>query len=154
MLKCRERGGRTACPRAEGTLYWESCFKRWMRSILQRKGAFLPSSPLAKLYYSIGEVSQLTGVEPHVLRYWESEFRELSPRKNRGGKRLYRDGDIALVQKIKELLYERRYTIEGARRYLREATVKQNARPVPVHAAMAGEIREGLLELRRMIDER
>lgn len=71
-----------------------------------------------KLYFRIGEVSQLLGVEPYVLRYWETEFRSLSPKKSGTGHRLYRRKDVELLIRIKHLLYERRFTIEGARQSL------------------------------------
>ena len=73
-----------------------------------------------KLYYRIGEVSQITGVKPYVLRYWESEFRLMAPHKSRSKQRLYRQKDIETILHIKRLLYEERYTIAGARRRLRE----------------------------------
>src|SRR3982751_1649190 len=71
-----------------------------------------------KLYFRIGEVSGLVGVEPYVLRYWETEFSGLSPKKSGTGHRLYRRKDIELLLKIKHLLYEKRFTIEGARQNL------------------------------------
>ena len=73
-----------------------------------------------KLYYRIGEVSQITGVKPYVLRYWESEFRLMAPQKSRSKQRLYRQKDIETILAIKRLLYEERYTIAGARKRLRE----------------------------------
>jgi len=73
-----------------------------------------------KLYYSIGEVSELVKVKPHVLRYWESQFPVLKPKKNRAGNRTYRVRDIRLLLTIKSLLYERGFTISGARKKLRE----------------------------------
>ncbi len=72
-----------------------------------------------KAYYSIGEVSVMTELEPHVLRYWESEFSALRPKKNRAGNRAYRKKDIEMVEKIKFLLYREMYTIEGAKRKLK-----------------------------------
>lgn len=69
-------------------------------------------------YRSISEVSDLVGVKPHVLRYWETQFSMLRPRKNRAGNRMYRPEEIRLVLRIKELLYQRRFTIAGARRRL------------------------------------
>jgi len=71
-----------------------------------------------KLYFRIGEVSSLVGVEPYVLRYWETEFGELSPKKSGTGHRLYRRKDVELLLRIKQLLYEKRFTIEGARQVL------------------------------------
>ena len=73
-----------------------------------------------KRYYRIGEVAKLTGVKPHVLRYWETEFRWMAPPKSRSRQRLYRPRDIEMVKAIKKLLYEERYTIAGARIRLRE----------------------------------
>jgi DNA-binding transcriptional MerR regulator len=71
-----------------------------------------------KLYFKIGEVSELLGVEPYVLRYWETEFPVLSPKKSGTGHRLYRRKDVELLLRIKHLLYEKRFTIEGARQSL------------------------------------
>jgi DNA-binding transcriptional MerR regulator len=71
-----------------------------------------------KLYYKIGEVSQVTGVEPYVLRYWESEFRIVSPERSRSKQRLYTRKDLDLILEIKRLLYDERYTIEGAKKRL------------------------------------
>lgn len=86
-----------------------------------------------KLYFKIGEVSELLGVEAYVLRYWESEFPGLSPKKSGTGHRLYRRKDVELLLRIKHLLYERRFTIEGARQSLQaEAKV---ARPKAVKRA-------------------
>lgn len=73
-----------------------------------------------KLYFKIGEVSELLGVEPYVLRYWESEFAVLSPKKSGTGHRLYRRKDVELLLRIKHLLYEKKFTIEGARQRLHE----------------------------------
>jgi DNA-binding transcriptional MerR regulator len=73
---------------------------------------------IKKLYYSIGEVSEMTGLEQHVLRYWESEFEQLKPRKNRAGRRVYTDDDIAMVGRIQHLLKDDKYTIEGAKQVL------------------------------------
>jgi DNA-binding transcriptional MerR regulator len=73
-----------------------------------------------KAYYSIGEVCDLTGLKPHVLRYWETQFDVLSPTKNQAGNRVFRPKEIELVLLVKHLLYEEKYTIEGARRRLAE----------------------------------
>jgi len=74
--------------------------------------------PDSKLYRSISEVSDLVAVRPHVLRYWETQFSMLRPKKNRAGNRMYRPDEIKLLLRIKDLLYERRFTIAGARRRL------------------------------------
>jgi len=84
-----------------------------------------PEDPLVddrprKIYYSITEVAEMAGVKPHVLRYWETEFAALRPRKNRAGNRTYRDKDVKLVLGIRKLLYEDGFTIKGARRKLSE----------------------------------
>jgi DNA-binding transcriptional MerR regulator len=76
-----------------------------------------------KRYYRIGEVSRITEVKPYVLRYWESEFRWMAPQKSRSKQRLYRRRDIDIILLIKKLLYEQRFTLEGARRKLRELGV-------------------------------
>ena len=73
-----------------------------------------------KLYFKIGEVAEITGVKPYVLRYWESEFKVVNPSKSRSRQRLYRKSDVELIFWIKELLYEDRYTINGARKKLKE----------------------------------
>ena len=80
-----------------------------------------------KLYFRIGEVSRLVGVKPYVLRYWESEFGALAPKKSGTGQRLYRRKDVERVLEIKRLLYEKRYTIEGARNFLSS----RNTKPAP-----------------------
>src|SRR3954453_21045787 len=90
-----------------------------------------PESPEIpdKLYFRIGEVSSLLGVETYVLRYWESEFPSLSPKKSGTGHRLYRRKDVELLLQIKRLLYEKRYTIEGARQSLLEAKSQRHLAP-------------------------
>ena len=80
----------------------------------------------SKLYYSISEVSQLTDLEQYVLRYWETEFSQLKPKKNRAGNRIYRDKDIIIVKTIKHLLYVEKYTIAGARNYLKKKGSSSN----------------------------
>ncbi|MFQ6611528.1 MAG: MerR family transcriptional regulator [Fidelibacterota bacterium] len=80
---------------------------------------------IKKLYYSIGEVSKITGLKQYVLRYWETEFRQLNPSKNKAGNRTYRQKDIDLILQIKDLLYQRRFTIEGARAQLAREEVSE-----------------------------
>lgn len=79
--------------------------------------AALPPIP-AKRYFTIGEVSELCGVKPHVLRYWEQEFTQLKPMKRRGNRRYYQHHEVLLVRRIRELLYEQGFTIHGARNRL------------------------------------
>ena len=83
------------------------------------KRNYNPSIP-EKLYYKIGEVSQITGVEPYVLRYWESEFKIISPLRTNSKQRLYRKRDLELILEMKKLLYEEKFTIAGAKKRLQE----------------------------------
>jgi len=84
-----------------------------------RGSGALPAIP-AKRYFTIGEVSDLCGVKPHVLRYWEQEFTQLKPIKRRGNRRYYQHHEVLLVRRIRELLYEQGFTISGARNRLEE----------------------------------
>ena len=85
----------------------------------QNANADLPPIP-AKRYFTIGEVSELCGVKPHVLRYWEQEFTQLKPVKRRGNRRYYQHHEVLLVRRIRELLYQEGFTISGARNRLDE----------------------------------
>jgi DNA-binding transcriptional MerR regulator len=93
-----------------------------------------------KLYYKIGEVCELTGTEPYVLRYWESEFPLLAPKKNRSGQRIYSQEDIDLILRIKELLYADGFTIAGARRKIEDEA--KSGGPAKPQAAGAEELTE------------
>ncbi len=86
----------------------------------------LPPIP-AKRYFTIGEVSELCGVKPHVLRYWEQEFTQLKPVKRRGNRRYYQHHEVLLIRRIRELLYEQGFTISGARNRLDEHVVRGHA---------------------------
>ncbi len=104
-----------------------------------------------KLYYRIGEVSRITGIKPYVLRYWESEFRWMTPQKSRSKQRLYRRKDIEMIQLIRRLLHEERYTIAGARKRLRElgagrALEESTAQP---ERAAAGALPEDATDVER-----
>ena len=90
--------------------------------------AQLPPIP-AKRYFTIGEVSELCGVKPHVLRYWEQEFTQLKPVKRRGNRRYYQHHEVLLIRRIRELLYDQGFTISGARNRLDEL-VSEPARSV------------------------
>jgi len=81
---------------------------------------------IKKLYYSISEVSEITSLKQYVLRYWETEFSQLKPGKNRAGNRIYRSHDIDAIMEIKSLLYDRKFTIKGAQQYLKHQSDKQN----------------------------
>ena len=82
---------------------------------------------MKKLYYSIGEVSEITSVEPHVLRYWETIFSDLSPRKNKAGNRTYREEDITLILKLKDLIQKKKYSTAGAKKKLEEDSESSEA---------------------------
>jgi DNA-binding transcriptional MerR regulator len=88
-----------------------------------RKKADLPPIP-AKRYFTIGEVSELCGVKPHVLRYWEQEFTQLKPVKRRGNRRYYQHHEVLLIRRIRQLLYEEGFTISGARNRLDNARIE------------------------------
>jgi DNA-binding transcriptional MerR regulator len=85
----------------------------------------LPAIP-GKRYFTIGEVSELCGVKPHVLRYWEQEFEQLKPVKRRGNRRYYQRHDVLMIRQIRSLLYEQGFTIGGARQQLSSETVKDD----------------------------
>ena len=86
-----------------------------------------------KLFFRIGEVSELIGLEPYVLRYWESEFSALSPKKSSSGQRMFRRKDVALLLTIKHLLYDKKFTIDGARKVLQDKTTPQEELFAPVN---------------------
>jgi DNA-binding transcriptional MerR regulator len=110
--------------------------------------------PIArKAYYAIGEVCDLTALKPHVLRYWETQFEVLSPTKNRAGNRVYRPKDVELILLVKHLLYEEKFTIEGARQRLLEMRrageleeERQGVLEPEFLTVMKGEL-QGLLEI-------
>ncbi len=104
----------------------------------------LPPIP-AKRYFTIGEVSELCGVKPHVLRYWEQEFTQLKPVKRRGNRRYYQHHEVLLIRRIRELLYEQGFTISGARARLdQSASIDQ-----PAANVLAGTVRQ---ELQQVLD--
>lgn len=97
----------------------------------------LPPLP-AKRYFTIGEVAQLCGVKPHVLRYWEQEFTQLRPMKRRGNRRYYQHHEVLMIRRIRELLYEQGFTISGARNRLHElGLAARSAKPDGVAEALA-----------------
>src|SRR6218665_1574646 len=127
----------------------------------------LPPIP-AKRYFTIGEVGELCGVKPYVLRYWEQEFTQLRPMKRRGNRRYYQHHEVLLIRRIRELLYEQGFTISGARKQLQEhagAQVQSAEAKAPLapdvswtgpdllalahsHPQAAAELREALLSIR------
>ena len=127
---------------------------------------------IKKLYYSIGEVAELTSLKAYVLRYWETEFPVLKPTKNRAGNRIYKDRDLKILFHIKYLLYDQKYTIEGARKQLKSANFEEmitsgnSDANLKVNKPADGEssqedklvnalslIRNGLLDLKKMLEE-
>jgi DNA-binding transcriptional MerR regulator len=106
-------------------------------------------------YFKIGEAARLCAVKPYVLRYWETEFRSIKPHKTRSQQRLYRRKDVELLLKIRHLLYDERFTIEGARARLRELGNDEAAAPMPVpeiDRELAKKLKQGLLDLLRILD--
>jgi DNA-binding transcriptional MerR regulator len=104
---------------------------------------------IRKLYYSIGEVSELTGIPAHVLRYWESEFPQLHPKKSRTGNRTYQEKDLELIQQIRTLLYEQRFTIAGAKVQL---GAQNSAEGANSHSEMIEQIRKDLRDILDLMD--
>ena len=98
-----------------------------------------------KLYFKIGEVSQLAGVPPYVLRFWETEFRRIKPKRTPSGQRLYRKQDVELVLSIKHLLYVNKFTIQGAKKHLKAL------RKEPAPQGALEEIRQELLHIRKLL---
>ncbi len=132
----------------------------------------MKSTGIKKLYYSISEVSKITDLEQYVLRYWESEFEQLKPAKNRAGNRIYTNKDIKLILYIRQLLREERYTIEGAKQVLKSWTpevengeqlqlLPPDAPPIhtpaesPAAAVVASDqkLREDLMEVKTFLEE-
>ena len=114
-----------------------------------------------RLYYRIGEVSRITGLKPHVLRYWESEFKVIKPYKAGSLQRLYRKKDLDIIQKIKKLLYEEGFTIAGAKKKIRDLERAENLqtklrlverRPDRGEHELLAAIREELKGIRKMLE--
>lgn len=107
-----------------------------------------------KVYYSIGEVCDLTGLKPHVLRYWETQFNVLNPTKNRAGNRVYRSKEIEIILLVKRLLYQKKYTIEGANNRLvemRKAGELEEARQDVLEPEFLAGMKAALEELREVL---
>jgi DNA-binding transcriptional MerR regulator len=124
---------------------------------LARGAATAPAVIPDKPYFKIGETARLCGVKPYVLRYWETEFRSLKPQKTRSRQRLYRKRDVELLLRIRHLLYEERFTIEGARTRLRELGHDEAPAPAPpppdVSPEVLRKIKQGLQDLIRICGE-
>ena len=130
-----------------------------------RAKAALPPIP-AKRYFTIGEVSELCAVKPHVLRYWEQEFTQLKPVKRRGNRRYYQHHEVLLIRRIRDLLYEQGFTINGARHRLDSESVAEPRAatraaapslnfvtpPVPSRSLDIAALREELVAIRRLLN--
>src|SRR5436190_24389590 len=117
----------------------------------------LPSIP-AKRYFTIGEVSELCGVKPYVLRYWEQEFTQLKPMKRRGNRRYYQHHEVLLIRRIRDLLYEQGFTINGARHRLEADVTPAHATAPSIHSSNGhngqnGDAALSPAEIRRKIEE-
>ena len=120
-----------------------------------------PDRPqIKKLYYSISEVSKITGLKQYVLRYWETEFTQLKPPKNRAGNRTYRQKDIDIIHKIKELLYKKKFTIEGARKQMETGVItgemeatKDSAKSTAINTEVLDKLTQELKDILRIINE-
>ncbi|MBV9301672.1 MAG: MerR family transcriptional regulator [Acidobacteriaceae bacterium] len=115
-----------------------------------------------KLYFRIGEVAKLAGIKPYVLRFWESEFGSLGPKKSGTGHRLYKRKDVELVLEIKRLLYDKRFTIEGARKILEAKPKRDNKKTTPSRtqvelfsatSALYHELRRELKEILEILNQ-
>ena len=117
----------------------------------------LPAIP-AKRYFTIGEVSELCGVKPHVLRYWEQEFTQLKPLKRRGNRRYYQHHEVLLILRIRELLYEHGFTINGARNRLEDSVPSRTGSHAPLNTMTVPQpispanIRKELKSILKMLD--
>ena len=122
----------------------------------------MEAKDIKKLYYSISEVSTITGLKQYVLRYWETEFTQLKPSKNRAGNRIYRSHDIDVIMGIKSLLYDRKYTIKGAKQHLNRSAENTNQTAVPrkiiklnnsLDVRTLKDLKNGLDDLIKLIEE-
>lgn len=126
------------------------------RNVESQEDSRLEEQIPRKLYFKIGEVCEITGIPAHVLRFWEKHFPQLSPNKTQSGHRLYRRKDIVVALRIKDLLYERKFTIKGAREYLAssgEGEVESAASPTAEEGIRLGRLKEGLLRMRSLLQE-
>jgi len=120
-----------------------------------------PEKPqIKKLYYSISEVSKITGLKQYVLRYWETEFSQLKPPKNRAGNRTYRKKDIDIIHKIKDLLYKKKFTIEGARKQMETVVIAKDTeissdftKNPGINSEVLDKLKHELKEILRIINE-
>jgi DNA-binding transcriptional MerR regulator len=119
----------------------------------------MPEFKLSRIYYSISEVSKLTDIEPYVLRYWETEFEQLKPAKNRAGNRIYTNRDIKIIMMIKRLLREEGYTIEGAKKVLKNYNPDEDPTEISIEDGKVKlskisdpELRQDLIEIKKILE--
>lgn len=108
---------------------------------------------MKKLYYSIGEVSEITAIEPHVLRYWETIFKDLTPRKNKAGNRTYREEDITFILRLKELIQTKKYSTAGAKKIIEEGAPETQRNDKSVPADLKKDLREVNLFLNKLLEK-
>ena len=122
----------------------------------------MEATDIKKLYYSISEVSEITGLKQYVLRFWEIEFSQLKPKKNSAGNRIYRSHDIDIILEIKSLLYDRKYTIKGAQQYLKlpdekNSIIKDQKKIVNISNTIdiktLKDLKQGLSDLIKLIEQ-
>lgn len=123
------------------SLFWQD------EPVAPRPAVKAEEKGIKRLYYSIAEVSRITGLKPYVLRFWETEFKELRPAKNRAGNRTYRKSDIRLLFLIKRLLYQEKFTIDGARKRLQE--LKKGGKSEYAEAEFEARISELITDLQQ-----
>lgn len=119
--------------------------------IKERQVSLSGPRDLVKLYYRIGEVAHIVGVEPHVLRYWETEFRSIRPQKSHKGQRVYSRKDVEKLLRVKDLLKNQGFTIAGARKKLREPDARAEVEPREEMRADPAKMREALSAIREEI---
>jgi DNA-binding transcriptional MerR regulator len=123
-----------------------------MENHSHKSSAELPPIP-AKRYFTIGEMSELCGVKPHVLRYWEQEFTQLKPVKRRGNRRYYQHHEVLLIRRIRQLLYEEGFTISGARSRLENQALQVEEKAASSHSELKpGSLRAEISEIIALLD--
>jgi DNA-binding transcriptional MerR regulator len=111
-------------------------------------------SALKKLYYSIGEVSEITAIEPHVLRYWETIFEDLTPRKNKAGNRTYREDDLTFILQLKDLIQKKKYSTAGAKKIVEEDEQEaEGAKTEDLSMHLKKDLREVNLFLNKLLEK-
>ena len=115
------------------------------------KEEFDPIIPPDKRYFRIGEVSEITGTPTYILRFWETEFKKIKPKRTSSGQRMYRRSDVDLVVKIKCLLHEKKYTIQGAKQFLLSENAESRSSDQS-SATLIDEIRSELLAIRKLLE--